>query len=177
MRELLTLVATILVTGCVGTARLGEAEVYNFDCDVPAARFSEWSRTLRATPVTVSGTVQLIEPRQDVRWWPIASILLSGGDGVKKTGLRFMLARETPDQLEILLQGPDNNAQRVVLGYVSWRKGPVPFSVSIDAVGNLTVSAADSTRTARLANFELAKLKLSCSTAQFKFVDVSVAVN
>jgi hypothetical protein len=92
-------------------------------------------------------------------------------------GLRFMLARENPDQLEILLQGPEANAQRELLGDVPWRNGPVAFSVSIDRAGSLTVSASGSVRTSRFEKFEIAKLSLSCSTAQFKFADVFVTVN
>lgn len=166
-----------LVTGCAGTARIAEPEVYNFDCDVPAAKSSEWNRTVRGNSAKASGTVQLIEPRQDERWWPVASIFFLGDGDSRRTGLRFMLARENPNKLQMLVQGPDENAERVTFGEAPWRDGPIPFSVSIDSSGKLTVSAAGNVHTLQLGKFKITKFALSCSTAQFEFADVSVIGN
>jgi len=186
MNILLRLSPLVTLIGCVSTATQSPspehypsaaspsppAEHY-FDCDVPPGRFSEWSRTVSTRAVRLSGTVELIEPRHDEHWRPVASIYIGGTNSA--AGLRAYVDWNSPDMLHFVLAGPGaSGPSSPAVVSVPWQRQVTPFSVSLSESGELKVSAGSGAQTLHLKAFEVRSIQLACSTAQFKFRGVIV---
>jgi hypothetical protein len=162
-----------LIAGCASASSQSPApDIYSFDCDVPPAKFSEWTRSVSSQSLEVSGTVQLIEPRQDQRWWPGASIFLYGDNSSEVIGLQLAVQRQAPDEAHVLIINQE--AQPAELASLPWRGNPLPFKIKLSRSGEFSVTVADKSRSVRVDGFRLAKMSLSCSTGQFKFTNVTV---
>lgn len=162
-----------LLAGSASTPCAPAPETYYFDCDVPAAKSSEWNRTLTARAVRVSGTVQLIERREDKRWWPVASVFLIGDNESAWVGLQVYVDRQTPNELQLSLRDRSASKERTPFASLPWQDRPIPFTLSLSESGELRVSAGGQSQSVQVGAFEVRKLALSCSTGQFKFTDVS----
>lgn len=168
MRNVLGLVPLALLAGCVTTAsRLPPPEHY-FDCDVPPGKFSEWSRTVSARSVQISGTVELIEPRPDARWGTVANILIRGERGGSSVGLRVYFDWRSPEVVHFLLMGQGAPSDQDILS-LPWQGQATPFTVALSGSGELKVSVASVAQVLEVSNFDIHGVQLSCSTAQFKF--------
>jgi len=169
-------ISLAMLTACASPAmREGAAEENYFDCDVPAASFSEWNRTTSATTLKVAGTIQLIQTRDDERWIPGANVFLRGRDDKTSAGLQLFVTGDAPDKLQVsLLQGSGGAPDRTVFTAKAWKDTPLPFSLELDARGLLTAVVAGVSSSRQLSGFELHKLALGCSTGQFKFEKVFV---
>lgn len=169
-------ISLAMLTACASPGkRDGAPEENYFDCDVPAASFSEWSRTSSTTTLKVVGTIELVQTRDDQRWLPGANVFLLGRDDKTSAGLQLFIKRDAPDKLQVsLLQGSGGAPDRTVFTAKAWKDTPLPFSLELDARGLMTAVVAGVSSSRQLSGFELHKLALGCSTGQFKFDKVFV---
>lgn len=157
---------------CAGSAvASGDSieQTFQFDCDVPPANVSDWSGTIVPRLQQVTGTIELLQPREHERWWPVASVLLSHGD--QQTGLQLYQDRKTQDTLQVAVLRPGKEG-RSVLTSVPWKGSPVAFRFSVTESGDVELSVAGKVALLALKDIEVEKISLSCSTAQFKFKDL-----
>src|SRR5579883_461968 len=143
MRVLLSLVAVPLVAGCVSAASRTSPPEHYFDCDVPPGKFSEWSRTVGAKALRVSGTVELVEPRHDARWAPVANVFIGGKDGTSEVGLNVYFDWQSPDVLEFMVVEPGAPQSRQPVLSVPWHGSVTSFTVALSGSGELKLSAAN----------------------------------
>jgi hypothetical protein len=178
MLNLLRAVPLVVLAACVSTTPRSLTQVkYYFDCDVPPGKSSEWNRTVNGNEVRVSGFLQLIEPRRDPTWGPVANVSITGADDTSSVGLGAGIDWHAPDILivaPVALTGP---VLSQVLVSKAWSGLPIPFEVSFKSSGELKVSAAGQLRILQIQRFDMRKVTLSCSTSHFKFTDVSVEVD
>ena len=174
MHKLLRLVPIVLLAGCVSTASRSPPPEHYFDCDVPPGKFSEWSRTVSTRVVRASGTLELIEPRHDERWAPVANVFISGKDNAAVGGLRAYLDWHAPEALHFILVGRGATQSGQAILSVPWQGQVTPFTVAVSRSGELKVSAADAAGTLQLTDLDIRGVRLVCSTAQFKFRRVIV---
>jgi hypothetical protein len=174
MQTFLSLVAVLLVAGCVSTASRTPPPEHYFDCDVPPGKFSEWRRTASAKALRVSGTVELIEPRHDPRWAPVANVFIGGKDGTSAVGLRAYLDWQSPDVLQFIVIEPGAQPLRQAVLSVPWHGSVTPFTLALSGSGKLKLSAANAEQTLQLSMFDAQSVQLICSTGQFKFRQVVV---
>jgi hypothetical protein len=166
----------LALLGCAPLAA-GQAQqqTYHFDCDVPPGNVSEWNGTLAGDLLRVSGSIQLMEPRQGAQWLPVASVRLLGEDESSSVGLYLLVTRDAPEELQIGIRAPGGGRDPVVFASVPWKNGPLLFDLSLSESGELDVTAGGRSRLVKLGDFQLTKLSLSCSTAQFVFKDITVS--
>jgi hypothetical protein len=169
--------ALVIPAGCTTMAsRVPQAETYYFDCDVPAERSAEWNRTVSGREVRVSGAIELIEPRRDPRWEPVANVFVSGNEESSVVGFRLFLDWHAPELVHISLMAPSGTLWDDALVSRSWRGESIPFTFSFIQSGELKLTAAGKSQSARPVAFKLQKVRLSCSSGQFKFTGVSVDI-
>jgi hypothetical protein len=173
--RLTALSAALLLAACM-TQPPRQAETYYFDCDVPEGRFAEWNRTVRGSEVHVSGSIELIEPRRDPTWRPVANVFVSGEDPSFYAGLRLSVDGDSQDSVQVSLIGSTGAAPGDALISRPWRGERIPFSLVLTRSGELTVRAGDGSRAVHVSPFAPQNVRLSCSTGQFKYRDVSVDV-
>jgi hypothetical protein len=147
-------------------------QTFQFDCDVPAGRMSDWIGTIVPQLQQVAGTIELLEPREHERWWPVASVFLIHAN--QKVGLQLYRDREAQDTLQVAVLRHESEGGRSVLTSVPWKGSPVAFLLSVDASGGVQVSVAGKVAFLGLKDIDFERIALSCSTAQFKFTDVVV---
>ncbi len=169
--------ANVMLFVCLALPRTSLAgETYNFDCDVPPAKFSDWSRAIVAKTARISGKIELVEPRHDERWWPVANVFLQSAEPLRGGGLQVILNPDSPDEVQLAIQGKDPKWRPIVFATSKWRGVQLAFAITLNAAGALTVSALDHSETLQLDGFEYEQFTLSCSTGEFKFVDVSIEI-
>lgn len=132
---------------------------------------------MTARAVRVSGTVQLIEPREDKRWLPVANIFLHTDDESAAVGLQVSFDRKTPTQVTLSLRDRGTSRERTTFVTLPWRDKPISFALSLSDSGELSVSAGGQSQSVQLGKFEVRKLALSCSTGEFKFTDVAATTD
>lgn len=147
---------------------------YEFVCDAPAAHFSGWRGAFTSDAVEVTGFIQLIERRQDLRYPAAASVLLYGPGGDSAVGLQILVEPDDPGVLKIAVRGPKGADKLTVITTRSSNAGPLAFTVSVTKPGYLNVTAERVTRTVKLGDFKAQKLGLSCSTGTFKFTSILI---
>jgi hypothetical protein len=147
-------------------------QTFQFDCDVPAGKMSDWIGTIVPRLQQVAGSIELLEPRDHERWWPVGSVFLIGGD--HKVGLQLYRDRKEQDKLQVAVLRPDSEGGRSVLTSVPWQGSPVAFSLSVNEAGEVEIFAAGKVASVGTKNVVFERIALSCSTAQFKFKDVIV---
>jgi hypothetical protein len=145
---------------------------YDFDCDVPAGHFSEWSGSLPSHITRISGSIALNRQEQDPRWLPVANVFLLGDSPGARVGLQLTAQRDKPTELVISVR--DTAGQRSVIGSTSTEGGPVSFLLSLSKRGVLTLAAGGATQDLELGDFKITKLALSCSTGEFMYKSVVV---
>jgi len=177
MLKLLRTASLIILSGCVSTeSHLIAPEKYYFDCDVPPGNSSEWNRTITGSEVRVSGNLQLVEPRRDPTWAPVANVSISGVDHSPRVGLGAGIDWHIPDVVTVApvtLSGPEMSQ---VLLSKAWDGLSIPFAVSVKRSGEFSVSAAAQSRALHIQGFDMRKVRLSCSTGHFRFTDVVVEI-
>jgi hypothetical protein len=147
-------------------------QTFEFDCDVPAGKASEWVGTIVPRLQHVTGSVELLEPRDHERWLPVASVFLL--QGTEKVGLQLFRDRQQQDKLQIAALRPESQGGRSVLTTVPWSGVPIDFELSVRESGDLELTVAGKATLLGVKDIDARKLTLSCSTAQFKFKDVMV---
>jgi hypothetical protein len=170
------LVPFLAMLGCTSTPqRSGGAESYYFDCDTPPGRFSEWNRTLAATTIRATGTIELTEPRKDPRWYPVGSVWLIGSSESGKAGFQAFVAPDSPDDLQVRLVKPHQQVNAPAFAVLKWKDGPIPFSLSLDGSNLFSITIAGKAQSISVGPLAMAKFSLTCSTGDFHFKDVAVA--
>lgn len=173
---ILPALVSALLVACVATPRAQQRETYYFDCDVPPGRFSEWKRTVQGSEVRVSGTIELIEARRDPEWSPVANVFITGKDDASTAGFRLFIDLSTPELVHVLLVHPGDPLEGDTAISSPWRGESVPFTVSFNQSGDLSVAAAGKSQSAHFGGFQPLGVDLGCSSGQFKYRGVSVDV-
>ena len=152
------------------------SERYYFNCDVPPGKFSEWNRAVIAKTAHVSGTIEMIEPRQHERWWPVASVFLESDEPRVQVGLQVILDAKSPDEVTIALRDADPSSRPFVVVTSKWQKVPIAFEITLNSSGRLEISALGKSATVQLDDFEYDSFNLSCSTGEFTFSDIVIYI-
>jgi hypothetical protein len=118
--------------------------------------------------------VELIEPRHDPRWEPVANVFIGGKDGTSAVGLRAYLDWQSPDVLQFIVMEPGAPPSRQAVLSVPWHGSVTPFTVVLSGSGELKLSAASAEQTVQLSKFDARSVQLGCSTGQFKFRQVVI---
>ena len=147
-------------------------QTFQFDCDVPAGRASDWIGTIVPRLQHVAGTIELLEPRVHERWWPVASVFLV--QGTQRVGLQLYWDRKEQDTLQVAVLRPESEGGRSVLTSVPWKGSPIAFNLSVKDSGDVELAIAGKVALLGAKNLEAERISLSCSSAQFKFTDVAV---
>jgi hypothetical protein len=168
------LVSLALLAACVSSVSRAAPPEYYFDCDVPPGKFSEWNRTISASGARVSGVVELIEPRRDARWMPVANLLIGGKDKTSIAGIKAYVDWQLPDVLHFILIGPGSPTSGPALLSVPWRGQHTSFTLALSESGELKVSVGNVSRSLQLTDFDARRVRVVCSTAQFKFSGIFV---
>ena len=172
-RKIVHAVLAGLLMMTAGITRANPIEqTFQFDCDVPAGNVSDWVGTFLPDLQRISGRIELIEPRTHKHWFPAASVFLVEGEN--KFGLQLYLDRKNQDVLQVAVLRPVDKGGRTVIATVPWKRNPIDFSLSLLETGDVEVEVAHATVPLKVARFKADRIALSCSTAQFKFIDVTV---
>lgn len=171
-RMIHSLVAVVLyASSAVGVADTIE-QTFEFDCDVPAGKVSDWIGSIVPRVQHVKGSVELLEPRDHERWWPLASVFLL--EGTQQVGLQLFRDRQQPEKLQVAALRPQSEGGRSVLTSVPWEGLPIEFALSVTESGEVELTVADKATLLGVNKIDVERLALSCSTAQFKFKNVVV---
>ena len=147
-------------------------QTFEFDCDVPAGKMSDWVGAIVPRLLHIKGSVELLEPRDHERWWPVASVFLF--QGTEQVGLQLFRDRQQQDKLQVAALRPESEGGRSVLTSVPWNGLPIDFELSVKESGDVELTVAGKATLLSVRDMDARKLALSCSTAQFKFKDVVV---
>ena len=161
----------LCASSAAGTADSIE-QTFEFDCDVPAGKASDWVGTIVPRLQHVKGSVELLEPRDHERWWPVASVFLF--EGTQQVGLQLYRDRKQQDKLQVAALRPEGEGGRSVLTSVPWNGLPIDFELSVKESGDVELTVAGKATLLGVKDMDARKLALSCSTAQFRFKDVVV---
>lgn len=165
------LVCALCASSAVGRAESIE-QTFQFDCDVPAGKMSEWIGTIVPRLQHVEGSVELLEPRTHERWLPVASIFLF--QGTQKVGLQLYRDRQQQDKLQVAVLRPESEGGRSVIASVPWEGAPIAFSLLTKQSGDVELAVAGKVALLGAKDIDVEKLALSCSSAQFEFKNVVV---
>jgi hypothetical protein len=176
MSKSISLLLLICIAGCASTPQQANGPVTNyFDCDVPAGKFSEWDQTILSKGAHLSGTIQMMEARKDPKWIPAASVFLVDGENLSAVGFQVVLYKSDSINVSLSMLGLGGESGRFTLATRPWEGKLIPFTLDLSDQGNLTLHLDGASRTVSVNPFRLKKVKLSCSTGQFKFRDVQIA--
>jgi hypothetical protein len=149
-------------------------ESYDYECDTPASHIADWVRTLHASRVEVRGSLLMKEGREDPNARPVANVLLAGSEVAQSFGLRAQILNATPELMQIDLLGPLPGKAVVPVATVPWKNQPVEFDLSLNAAGEVELTAAGRRAALHVGAVTLTKLSLGCSTADAHFAHVTV---
>jgi hypothetical protein len=171
------IVPLFALTGCASVPAPSHTETageYYYDCDTPGGHASEWRRPVPPAAIEIHGFVQVIEPRENTRWAPMANIILYGADKSKAVALSFVMPRFDADQIQPSLMNYINSSDDTTIPSIAWKSGPIPFAVTISEKGEFTITTRLESRSQSVGGFRPVTFALSCSTGEFKFTNVSV---
>jgi hypothetical protein len=156
-------------------ARSADEVTYSFECDTPAAHWSDWTRTLTGAVVRASGKITVNEMRSDERWMPAASVMIRGKQEGKAAvaGVSLSGSKQKPDRIFISINSP-GQSESLNIGTVASTTTEFTYEVTLDAKGLLQVSLGDQKSSAQLKDFKPEKFALSCSTGDFEFTETRV---
>lgn len=169
--------SSILAAAALSPLALGaEPVTYSFECDTPAAHWSDWTRSISGGDIRAVGKITVNEIRNDEKWMPAASIMIRGKQDGKDSaaGITLSASKQMPDKIFISISAP-GLGESLNLGTVPSTTAEFQFEVTLDKKGWLHVSLGGQERTRQLKGFEPEKLALSCSTGDFEFTDIRVS--
>lgn len=149
-------------------------ESYDYECDTPPAHMADWVRSLHATRVDVRGSLLMKEGREDPNARPVANVLLAGSEVAQTFGLRAQILNATPELMQLDLLGPLPGKAVVPVATVPWKNQPVEFELSLNAAGEVELTAAGRRAALHVGAVTLTKMSLGCSTADAHFAHVTV---
>jgi len=147
---------------------------FSFDCDVPPARFSIWAGNLSPGTQKVTGSIELLEPRNSDEWLPTAKVLLSGDEDDDYFGLQLYVDRDNPSKIQVALQSSSQSTKPYVINSIEWKAKPIKFAIFLIDSGKLEVTVNENYGVVLLPNYKLKRLSLICSTGNFKFTNIMV---
>lgn len=173
LKPIAQVVISALLAGSTTLVRAQNSEqTFQFDCDVPAGKASDWSGTVSPGLSKISGRVELIEPRRNEKWLPVASVWLERGDEL--VGLQVHVAPATPEVVQVSVVKPEDQGGRTLLTTAPWRAHPIAFTLTYEASGEIRLAIEGKEASLGVTDFRADKISLGCSSGQFKFVDVTV---
>jgi hypothetical protein len=113
--------------------------------------------------------LELVEPRHDEHWIPVANVFIGGADNTSVAGLGAYIDWNSPEMLHFVLKGPGAPTTGLDVVSVPWQHQVTPFAVSLSESGELKVSAGNGAQALSFKPFEVRSIRLTCSTAEFKF--------
>lgn len=155
----------------VPIAAPANAALFEFDCDVPANRYSSVS-SQGDQLLSISGIITPISYRSG-KFEPVAGALLGDSDGANTTTFQLVATSRRPKHLVILTnikRGEDVRSGQV--GTIRADE-PVPFSMSLSESGMVQITIADQTFNHEFMPLSSGKEMLFCSTGQFKFSEIA----
>ena len=173
MRTIILLIVAF-VGGASASEQSAETPEYYFDCDAAAAHKSSWERTVSAQPFVLTGTVALLEARDDPKWLPTISIRVLGQNDTPGVGLIVARQLAEPHTFNVVLLDDITPKERVSVGEINDFSTPVPFRVEVSKLGDVTLSIGPLIATTRITQFPLKRISLACSTGEFRFARVTV---
>src|SRR5262245_28946144 len=89
-------------------ARGAEPITYSFECDTPAAHYSNWTRSISETGIRATGHITVNEVRDGGKWMAAAGIMIQGEQEGKDAvaGISLSGSKQTPDKIYISIYSP-----------------------------------------------------------------------
>lgn len=168
---------SILAAVALSLPALGaEPVTYTFECDTPAAHWSEWTSSISGADIRAIGKITVNQIRIDEKWMPAASIMIRGKQDGKDAaaGITLSGSKLQPDKIFISINAPGLGESRN-LGTVPSTTTEFQFEVTLDTKGQLHVRLGGQESTRQLEGFAPEKLALSCSTGDFEFTEIKVS--
>jgi hypothetical protein len=146
---------------------------YNFDCDARPGYFSDMNALLPGNRVQVTGFIQVLSARKDAHWVATGIVGLAGANQLPKVGLVATVMPDSPKIVDLKIRGSGGPKDQSVVGS-SPIAASIPFTLTLDDAGHLTVSAASAEASVPVEPFPVIRLNLSCSTAHIRFSNVTI---
>jgi hypothetical protein len=167
-----TFVALAIAACMPGSLAHAAEPAHEFACDTPAGHFSYWSQTLKPGKVKVTGTLEISEKREHERWNPTMTALLVA-DPKRSFGLQVYSLKSQEDVWFLRITEPDTRDEEP-FAMLPGDTTSIPFSLTFTKDGTLEVTAAGKTAKTKVNGFKPGKIRLSCSTGDFLFKDVTI---
>lgn len=149
------------------------AATLDFDCDVPANRFSSISAHIDGAP-TIVGTVLAAELRSGDNL-PVAGSRIVSADGAASLGFQLVAPSQRSSKFDIILNlNHNNDPQRKVVGQIDVTTA-IPFRLSLATTGKVSLTIGDKRFDADFTPMSDSRAMIFCSTGQFKFTNLSFA--
>ena len=151
-----------------------QAGPYDFDCDTPAAARSQWASPSLARTAAVSGSIKLAEARKDAKYLSTATIELVQREG-RLAILKFVAYAHKPGKLDAEIAiGSDARSRPREIAVASLDAAQkVSFEARLDGE-ELEVRVGDVVKRIELPGYEVRRVMLACSGANFLFENVLI---
>ena len=147
---------------------------YSFECDARSGHFNVSKIQVSTEKTHVTGTLQISEIRRHRNWAAFASIHFGVFNKPPYMGLQVTVMPNKPDSFQFALTGRGNENDRIVFGSIDVTDAPMPFELTLNRNGNLTVSISGRSKSLSLNVVEPTELSLTCSTAFVHFSNVII---
>ena len=138
-------------------------------CEAPAGHYDILQ--LVGVEKVLSGRIRLDETKDHPKWAPVAGLLFVLPGKKRRAGVQVFVDFDHRDVLTIGIVTPKTRGRPIPLARVPLAD-PVGVRASMDGKGNLTVTAAGTSKTVRVANAGILARIVMCSSGRFTFENV-----
>jgi len=147
------------------------AAALEFDCDVPANRFSSVVDDGDSLPSIQAKVEKLVFRADD--YLPLAALRISNGDDSRSVSLQLVAPNNRARQFDVFLSLSTGGApNRTLLGRIDI-DGPIELKLFLAEDGSINVQVGSFTATRDFGPLEASTAAALCSSGQFKFSDLS----
>ena len=185
--KLTTAILVILIAGCAtpNSSQTSEFRVdlrniqtgsgpYGFDCDAPAGDFDVSNISASNEKSHVTGLLQILELRSHPGWAATASIYFGRFNKPPYMGVQTSVLPDKPNLFQFSITGQGGAQERTVFGMTEVTTSPMPFEITLNKNGELSVSIAGQSKLLNISAVEPTHLSLFCSTAIARFSNVII---
>ncbi len=165
--------ASMLCPAVVATADAPEFPL-SFNCDAPRGHYSKSTIELESQSISLSGAIEVLEPRHHIRWQPQASVFLMGDTNAERSGLKLYMVRADSTLLHVAVIDMKKPGRSEKFASYPLDQTPLtaPFTLNLTRAGEVTVSVGGRPAKSRFIDFTPKTVVLSCSNAHVEFKDV-----
>jgi hypothetical protein len=149
---------------------------YSYDCDAPPGQYERQNIHAPGDKLKVAGYVRVLEWRSDKKWAANVSVGLLGASSLSSV-LQMFVMPWAPKIVQVAIHDSRQAPQeRTTFASAPVRDGRIPFEITLDGSGRLTVALQPVSKSVVTNPISLTKVQLFCSGAHALFTDVTVSV-